>query len=82
MSTIVSMFLQHQVLYTFALSTIWTALISSLSAPTKDSGALYVFFFKFLNAVAGNIQRAKNTSIESSPNFQHAVEKLLPKEGQ
>jgi len=76
MAKFVDLFLQHQVLGTFIASTIWTAVISSLEAPTKDSGGLYVFFFKFLNSLAGNIKRAQSTAIEKSPNFLDAVEKI------
>lgn len=76
MTKIINLFLQHQVLGTFILSTVWTAVISSLEAPTKDSGPFYVFLFKFLNSLAGNIKRAQSTAIEKSPNFLDAVAKI------
>ena len=52
-----------------------TAFISSLPAPTKDSTANYVFWFKFCNTLAGNLQRAKSTAVEQSPNWKDAVDK-------
>jgi hypothetical protein len=59
---------------TFLLNNVVTALVSSLPAPTKDSTLRYVYWFKVLNTVIGNLQRAASTSIENSPNFQAAVE--------
>lgn len=50
-----------------------SAAVGSLEAPTKDSTPKYQFWFKFLNTVIGNIQRAKSTALEQSPNFHDAV---------
>jgi len=50
------------------------AFISSLEAPTASSGPFYRFFFKFANKVAANWSRANNTAVESSPNFQAALD--------
>ena len=49
--------------------------ISSLESPTKDSSTSYRYWFRVLNKFAANWQRAGNTSIEQSPNWQAAVEK-------
>jgi len=48
----------------------------SLPAPTATSTMLYQFIFKFVNTLAGNLSRAYSTKIESSPNFQAAVNAL------
>lgn len=62
---------------TWIFNNIVTNAITSLPAPTKDSTAKYVWFFKFSNAIlAGNIKRAQSTAVENSPNFQDAVQKL------
>lgn len=62
---------------TFVCNYVWSAFIGALEAPTKDSSPAYRFWFKFLNGLAANIARAKNTSIESSPNWTSAVEKQI-----
>ena len=48
----------------------------SLPAPTAQSGMFYKFIFSFVNTLAGNLTRAYSTKIESSPNFQSAVNAL------
>lgn len=54
-----------------------SAFINALDAPTATSSPWYRFAFKFFTAVfAGNIARATNTKVESSPNFIPAVAKL------
>jgi hypothetical protein len=51
-----------------------TRIISALPAPSAASTPKYIFWFKFLNNyIAGNSSRANNTAVESSPNFQAAV---------
>ena len=54
---------------------VFSAFVSSLPAPTATSSAKYQFWFKFFNTIAGNLSRAKMTAVESSPNFQDAVNK-------
>ena len=54
---------------------LFSAAVSSMEAPTKDSSSKYKFWFKFLNKVAANLARAKDTSIENSPNWKDAVDK-------
>lgn len=67
----------HQVLVsvvgTWLLNNIVSAFISSMPAPTKDSTTKYVYWFKVLNTIMGNLQRAKSTAIEGSPNWNDAV---------
>lgn len=60
---------------TWIFNNIVTVLISSLPAPTKDSSANYVYWFKVSNNFIGNLQRAHSTAIELSPNWQDAIEK-------
>lgn len=74
MNQLVQLFQAHEVWGTLALTTLWTAFVGSLDAPTKDSGPFYVFVFKFCNSLAGNFKRAQSTAIENSPNFQAAVQ--------
>jgi hypothetical protein len=78
LNSIVNLFNQHPFWSTAILTWVSTtgvsAFISSLPAPTATSSPFYVFWFKFMNAVlAGNVSRATNTKVESSPNFQAAV---------
>lgn len=54
---------------------LFSTAVSSMPAPTATSTASYQFWFKFLNTVAGNLARAKQSSVESSPNFQDAINK-------
>lgn len=63
-------------LSTWVLNNIITVMITSLPAPTKDSSAKYVYWFKVLNTIIGNLQRAKSTAIERSPNWQDAVQSI------
>jgi len=62
---------------TWIFNNIVTVIVSSLPAPSDTSSARYVFWFKVLNKVVGNLQRAKSTSIENSPNWQPAVDKYI-----
>lgn len=73
MSTIMAFFYAHQVMCTLAAGFIWSSFISALPAPTATSGGAYKFFFAFFNVLAANISRASSTHVESSPNFQDAV---------
>jgi hypothetical protein len=68
-------------------ATVWlfnnviTVMVSSLPAPTKDSGPKYIYWFKVANTVVGNLQRAHGSRIEDSPNFKDAVQKYLAQNG-
>jgi hypothetical protein len=67
----------HQILVstvgTWIFNNIVTSLISSLPAPTKDSSGKYVYWFKVLNSICGNVKRAQSTALESSPNWPDAL---------
>jgi hypothetical protein len=73
----VQWFLHHQsitlVAVTWIFNNIISVLVSSLPAPTKDSSAQYVYWFKVLNTIIGNLHRASCTAIEHSPNWQDAI---------
>jgi hypothetical protein len=62
---------------TWLFNNVATALISSLPAPTKDSSAKYVYWFKVGNTICGNFKRAQSTAIEQSPNWQAAMDAHL-----
>jgi hypothetical protein len=64
---------------TWVFNNIITVMVSSLPAPTKDSSPKYVYWFKVLNTVIGNIARANSTAIEQSPNFHAAIEAHMAK---
>ena len=66
---------------TWFLNNIVSSMISSMPAPSKDSTPRYVYWFKVLNTVIGNIQRAHGSRIEDSPNFKDAVDKYLAQNG-
>ena len=76
MTTIWQFLNDHQVLCTLTAGYVWSAFISALPAPQATSSILYQFWFKFLNVLAANIARASSTKVESSPNFQNAVNNL------
>lgn len=67
----------HQVIFTLIGGYIWSAFISALPAPTAASGPWYRFLFSFANYLAANISRAKNSAVESSPNFLPAAQKAV-----
>lgn len=60
---------------TWLFNNVFTAAVAALPAPTKDSTQKYIFWFKFLNSLVGNYLRAHHSEVESSPNWQDAVEK-------
>ena len=60
----------------------FSRVVSALPAPTAKSTDRYVFWFKLLNNLVGNKSRANDTSVESSPNFQDAVNLHLAKQGE
>lgn len=62
---------------TWVFTNVVTVLVSSLPAPTAQSKPGYVYWFKVANGIVGNLQRAKSTAIEQSPNFLPAVEAYL-----
>ncbi len=64
---------------TWIFNNIITVMISSLAAPTKESSASYVYWFKVLNSITGNLKRAQSTALENSPNWQDAVNAHLQK---
>ena len=82
MSTVWDFMVAHQVLCTVIAGVVWSSVISSLDAPTADSSAFYRFAFKFLNALAANFARARSTAVESSPNFQDALNRQTDQVGQ
>jgi len=74
--------MQHPALFwlvavAWALNLVMTACVAALPAPTEQSSAKYIWWFKFLNSVVGNLHRARNTAVEQSPNWQAAVEKEI-----
>jgi hypothetical protein len=74
---IAQLYQQHpysaSIISTWIFNNIITVMISSLPSPTKDSSVAYSYWFKVLNTIIGNLSRAKNTALESSPNYQDAV---------
>jgi hypothetical protein len=62
---------------TWLVNNVITALISSLPSPTATSTVKYQYWFKVLNTISGNVQRARSTAIEQSPNWQDAVDRHL-----
>ena len=58
---------------TWLFNNVVTVMVSSLPAPTKDSSIRYVYWFKVLNSVTGNLKRAQSTRLEDSPNWNDAV---------
>lgn len=79
MNTVSTFFASHAwaIIGTFFTQYVWSAFIGALDAPTAQSNAWYRFFFKFANGIAGNIARAKNTAVESSPNWTPAVQQAI-----
>lgn len=52
-----------------------SAFIGSLPAPTANASQFYLFLYKFLNTLGGNLSRAFASKVERSPNFQDALAK-------
>lgn len=61
----------HFILYIVASNA-----IGSMPSPGAASTPFYVWAFRFLNGMASNLTRAFASKVESSPNFQDAVNKL------
>lgn len=82
MNALVSIFTNHP--YISTLGTYWflSAFIGALPAPTAQSHQVYVFAYKFINTLGGNVVRALQSKVESSPNFIAAVNTQNAKMGQ
>ena len=74
---------QHPILLgaigTFIAKYAFDAFVSALPAPTAGSSGWQVFWFKFLNNLAANISRARGAHVESSPNWNAAVDTHIQK---
>ena len=79
MKLLVQLFQQHpywaSAIATWLLNNVVTAFVAAFPSPTKDSSTAYVVWFRFTNTLIGNLARAKNTALESSPNWQDALAK-------
>jgi hypothetical protein len=79
MKLLIQLFQQHPywatLVATWLFNNVVTAFVASFPSPTKDSGLVYIVWFKFSNTFIGNVMRAKNTTLENSPNWQDAVKK-------
>jgi hypothetical protein len=73
MSQIWSFIVAHETISTLVAYYVAISFTGSLPAPTAKSTMFYQFFFKFVNTLAGNLARAYSSRVESSPNFQDAV---------
>jgi hypothetical protein len=80
-NTIVGVYTAHPYISTLASYWILSAFIGALPSPTATSPGVYIFFFKFSNSLGGNLLRALSTRVESSPNFQAAVDIQTTKAG-
>lgn len=56
-----------------------SVMVGALDAPTAQSTAQYKYWFKVANQIVGNWKRANSTSLESSPNFEAAVNAAIQK---
>jgi hypothetical protein len=82
MTNVWNFIVAHQLSITTTLTAIvtwitnvgFTKIVSALPAPAATSSTRYIFWFKFLNNFMGNASRANNSAVESSPNFQAAVD--------
>ena|ERR1700749_561080 len=63
----------HDTLSSLVAYYIAIAFAGSLPAPRAQSSQFYLFVFKFVNTLAGNLTRAYASKVEASPNFQDAV---------
>jgi hypothetical protein len=66
----------------FAAYIMLSAFVSSMPAPTANSGVAYRWAFGAFNIIAANISRASSTTLESSPNFQTALNQQQLAQGQ
>jgi uncharacterized protein (DUF1697 family) len=86
MSNLIAWIAAHWVTILAAATSAWifiresfNKIANALPAPTKDSTERYRWWFRFVNNMAGNSERADNHSIESSPNFVPAAEAYMQK---
>ena len=69
---------EHQTVVVLVAYYIFGALVGGMPAPTATSSTTYKWAFGSLNILASNISRAKSTTLENSPNWQAAIQKLTP----
>jgi hypothetical protein len=81
MSYLLQFVMHSQILHSLLSYAAFSALVDGMPAPTKDSGIAYQWTFRSLNLFAANPFRAKGTRIESSPNFQDALDIQTDKAG-
>lgn len=74
--------LLHSEVIHFVLYIAVSAFISGMPAPTVTSSNGYRWAFSSLNIFAANIHRGTSTTVESSPNFQDALNKQQVQAGQ
>lgn len=72
----------HSEIAHFTLYIAVSAFISSMPAPTANSGVAYRWAFGMFNILAANISRATSTTLEKSPNFQAALNAQQSAQGQ
>ncbi len=77
MSSIVSFLQAHPTTDTLVAYYVASAFIGALPAPRAESTQVYLFAYKFMNTLGGNLTRAFATRVEASPNFQPAVAKVV-----
>jgi hypothetical protein len=65
--------LLHSELAHFIIYIAISAIISGMPAPGVSSGTAYKWAFSSLNIFAANFTRARGAKLESSPNFQDAL---------
>lgn len=68
-----NLIVEHPTLSAIVGYYIISAAIGAMPAPQAGDSRWYLFFFKFLNTLGGNLTRAFNTAVETSPNFSAAV---------
>lgn len=73
MNFITGIYTAHPYISTLVSYWMLSAFIGALPSPTATSSQIYVFVFKFSNSLGGNLLRALSARVESSPNFQDAV---------
>ena len=64
---------EHSTISSLVAYYIAISFVGSLPAPQAKSTMFYQFVFKFVNTLAGNLARAYSSRVETSPNFQDAV---------
>jgi len=77
----VMQFLQsHTTIVSLVAYYIFSAVVGGMPAPTAQSSTTYQWAFATFNILASNIARARNTAVESSPNWIAALAKSTPKQ--